>query len=116
MTNEEKEQKALLCVRSLSNISKDLKELDQDILSEMCLFIANGILQVHRKPEIPIGQVHGNAPHDTNIKNEILNVVKQVKSGFAQPTLQPYEGTQPEDKNDFVPPNVCRIRKDKGSY
>ncbi len=84
MTDEEKEQKAILCVRSLSNISKDLKELDQLILSDMCLFIANNLLQVYRKPEMPIGQVHGNAPHNTDIKNEILNVVKEVKAGFTQ--------------------------------
>lgn len=93
MTDDQKEQKALLCVRSLANIAKDLNELNMETLANMCLFIANGVLQVYRKPEMPIGQVHGNAPHDTNIKNEILNVVQQVRAGFAQT----------EKKSDFIP-------------
>ena len=106
MTNEEKEQKAILCIRSLSNISKDLRVLDLEIFSNLCLFIANGLLQIYRKPEMPVGQVHGNTPHNTDIKNEILSVVKEVKAGF----------TQKEPKSNLVPEGGHLLKNLRENY
>jgi hypothetical protein len=75
----EDEKVALLCIRSLVNISKDLKRIEQPVLSRLANFIAAGLLDIYR-PVVPEAQFHGGqTPHKSNIKDEIKAAIAQIR-------------------------------------
>ena len=78
-TTEENEKSALLCIRSLVNISKDLKRIEQPVFSRLANFIAAGLLDIYR-PVVPDAQFHGGqTPHKSNIKDEIKAAIEQIR-------------------------------------
>ena len=65
-------------VKSLVNISKDLRE-DELILSDLCVFIAGQLINKY-KPEIQQSRVHGEGgPYESKVKNEIQEAIKQIR-------------------------------------
>ena len=80
MEISENERKALLCVRSLFNISKDLESMDEETFAKLAGFIASGLAHKYIK-ELPEAQTHGKSlHHDSNIRDEIARAVAEVKS------------------------------------